>query len=80
MNRNTHLFDQSIAQLLNIFAFFANHDTWTGSVNGNAGSLCRTLNLNPGYRCIGKLLADVSTNLQVYQQMLSIIFTFSKPY
>src|SRR5690606_15394667 len=49
MHGHAHLLADFSAQLINIFTCFTDHNAWTGSVDGDASSVSRTLNINAAH-------------------------------
>src|SRR5690606_2345746 len=79
LDRHTHPTCQVFAQLVDVFAFLANHDAWTGSVNGYTCGLGRTLDDNTAYRCRRQLALQILANSEIGDQVLRIVLAAGIP-
>ena len=67
------------AQCFDIFTLLADHDTWTGAVNGDTGILRRTLDGDLADVRVLQLLQKEGANLVVFVQLVREVLAVGVP-
>src|SRR5690606_29881124 len=80
VHRHAHLAGQFLTQLFDVLTLLADHDTGTGSVDGDAGGLSRTLDINAADRGALQSVLNVLTYLQISVQIVSVSTTICVPH
>ena len=55
------------AQAVDVLALLADHDAWTGGINGYSRGLRRPLDIDAANRCLGKPLVQIIANLKIVE-------------